>query len=93
MNIDGNIKGLIIFGVIMATVTLVAFLAYEKTGAMGIEERYNQAVGLSPWAERESRGGSGFSVEGSPVLYLVILSILAIICIMLYRRFIAHQAE
>ena len=78
----GDLKGIIIFSVIVVVAMMIALFSYGITGDMGIEDRYNQAIGL-PTGEEE---GSGFSIEGSPVMYLAILSLLALTCYMLYRR-------
>jgi len=79
-------RGLILFALIVVTVVIISLAAYRTTGPMGIEERYNQAVGL-PGAEEESGGGwLGFSLEGNPLLYGVILLALGGICVIAYLR-------
>ncbi|MGA2933998.1 MAG: hypothetical protein ABSD81_02450 [Methanomicrobiales archaeon] len=77
-------KGLILFGLILVMVAIISLAAYRMTGPMGIEERYNQAVGL-PSAEEEPGGGwFGFSLEGNPLLYGVILVVLGGTCVIAY---------
>jgi hypothetical protein len=87
MMVAGRRKGLIILGLVLAAALIVAFLAYRMTGPMGIEERYGQAVGL-PAGEGEEEGGGpfGFSVEGDPFLYGVVLVVLGGICAVAYLR-------
>jgi hypothetical protein len=81
-------KGLIIFGAILLVVLVAALAAYQMTGSMGIEERYTTAVGLPP-SEEEEGGGTffGFSAEGDPVLYVIVLGILIVGCYAAYRKF------
>ncbi|HWQ63131.1 MAG TPA: hypothetical protein VN429_01850 [Methanospirillum sp.] len=77
-----EIRGIFIFGILAVVVVLAALFALELTGTMGIEDRYNHAVGLP--LEEES-GESGFSLEGNPLFYLGILGILVIISFVLYE--------
>jgi hypothetical protein len=81
-------KGFVIFGAILIVVLVAAFAAYQITGSMGIEDRYNKAVGLTPSPE-DGGGGTllGFSAEGNPVLYVIILGILVACSYVAYRRF------
>nr|WP_319538129.1 hypothetical protein [uncultured Methanospirillum sp.] len=81
MNLREN-SGLIIFGVLVIVVVLAAFIALEATGTMGIEDRYNQAVGF-PAGEEETE--DGFSLEGNPIMYLGILGALIAVSLVLYR--------
>ena len=88
MNFFEGKKGLIIFGIILIVVLISALAAYQMTGSMGIEDRYNTAVGLPPSLEEEGGGTFfGFSAEGNPVLYVIILGILIVGCYAAYRRF------
>jgi len=75
-------SGLIIFGVLIIVVVLAAFFALEMTGTMGIEDRYNLAVGLPVGGEEASEG---VSLEGNPLMYLGILGVLVIISLVLHR--------
>ena len=88
MSTFGENKGRIIFGVILIVVLIAALAAYQMTGSMGIEDRYNTAVGLPPSPEEEGGGTFfGFSAEGNPVLYVIVLGILIIGCYAAYRHF------
>ncbi len=81
MNLKEN-SGLIIFGILAIVVVLAAFIALETTGTMGIEDRYNQAVGL-PAGDEEKEGG--FSLEGNPLMYIGILVVLVALSLVLHR--------
>jgi hypothetical protein len=72
--------------VILVLVAIISFAAYRMTGSMGIEDRYNQAVGLPSPGEEGGSGWFGFSLEGNPLLYGVILLVLGGICVITYRR-------
>ncbi len=86
-------RGLILFGLILVVVVILSFAAYRMTGPMGIEERYNQAVGL-PSPEEESGGGwFGFSLEGNPLLYGVILIVLGSSCVIAYIRWRREESR
>jgi len=78
--------GLILFGLILVAVAIISFAAYRMTGPMGIEERYNQAVGLPGSEEEGGSGWFGFSIEGNPLLYGVILVALGALCVIAYLR-------
>ncbi|HVP94969.1 MAG TPA: hypothetical protein VMS89_07355 [Methanoregulaceae archaeon] len=82
---EGDKKGPIIFGMVVLVVAVAALIAYQMTGDLGIEDRYSQAVGLPVSGET----ATGFSLEGNPVLYLVVLGVLLIVCFVAYRRFMA----
>lgn len=77
-----ELQGLLIFGFMTVVIVLIALVAFESTGTMGIEDRYNHAVGLQ--LEEES-GESGFSLEGNPLFYLGILGVMIVICLGLYQ--------
>ena len=79
-------RGLILFVFILVVVAIISFAAYRMTGPMGIEERYNQAAGLPSPGEVEGGGWFGFSLEGNPLLYGVILLALGGICAIAYHR-------
>ncbi len=88
MSVFSERKGLIIFGAILIVVLIAALAAYQMTGSMGIEDRYNTAVGLPPSPEEEGGGTFfGFSAEGNPVLYVIIIGILIVGCYAAYKRF------
>lgn len=87
MSIVEERKGLIIFGAILIVVLIAALAAYQMTGNMGIEERYTTAVGLPPGEEEGGETFFGFSAEGDPVLYVIVLGILIVGCYAAYRHF------
>jgi len=88
MNVLAEKKGLLIFGAILIVVLITAFAAYQMTGSMGIEDRYNTAVGLPPSPEKGGGGTFfGFSAEGNPVMYVIILGILIIGSYAAYKKF------
>jgi hypothetical protein len=87
MSAFGENKGRIIFGVIFVIVVIISLTAYQMTGHMSIEDRYNTAVGLP--ISQEEAGGTflGFSVEGTPALYLIILGVFCAGGYIAYRNF------
>ena len=56
---------------------------------MGIEERFQNALGISHdlGDVPGDSGVSGLSLEGQPLLYAAVLSVLGIVCIVAYRYF------
>jgi hypothetical protein len=87
MSVFEERKGLIIFGAILIMVLIIALAACQKTGNMSIEERFTTAVGLPSSPEEGSGAFFGFSAEGDPVLYVIILGILIVGCYVAYRHF------
>jgi hypothetical protein len=87
MSIVEERKGLIIFGAILIVVLITAFAAYQMTGNMSIEDRYTTAVGLPPSPKEGDGAFFGFSAEGDPVLYVIILGVLVVGCYVASRRF------
>ena len=87
MSIVEERKGLIIFGAILIIVLIVALAAYQMTGAIGIEDRYTTALGLPPGEEEGGETFFGFSAEGDPVLYVIVLGLLIVGCYAAYRHF------
>jgi hypothetical protein len=83
MSIFAEKKGPIIFGAILIVVLIAALAAYQMTGSVGIEDRYSQAVGLPVSGET----ASGFTLEGNPVLYLIVLVVLIAGCWAIYRKY------
>ena len=79
-------RGLILFVLILVAVAIISLAAYRMTGPMGIEERYNQSVGLIGPEEESGGGWFGFSLEGNPLMYCVILLALGGICVIAYLR-------
>jgi hypothetical protein len=78
--------GPVIFGIILVLVVTVSLLAYTMTGPQGIEDRFNNAVGIAHGQEHENSGLMGFSIEGNPVYYAIILCGLGILCFLLIRQ-------
>ena len=84
----GERKGLGIFIGLLILVIVVSLAAYSTTGDMGIEERFTHAVGLQSGGEEEGRGEwFGLALEGSPLLYAVVLGVLVVACYGAYRYF------
>ncbi len=81
-------RGFIIFGGLILVFLALSIAAYVISGHMGIEERFNNAVGIHADSEEEGPSGVfGFNIEGNPVAYVIIASALIIICAFLYTRF------
>jgi hypothetical protein len=87
MSSFGEMKGRIIFSVILIFVVIASLAAYQLTGHMSIEDRYNTAVGLPTSPEEEGGTILGFSVEGDPALYLIVLGVFCAGCYVAYRHF------
>ena len=83
----GEKKGLGIFIGLLILGFIVSLAAYSTTGDMGIEERFTHALGLQSGGEEEGGGWFGLALEGSPLLYAVVLGILVIACYAVYRHF------
>ena len=83
----GEKKGLIIFIGILLLVIVVSLAAYGTTGDMGIEERFSHAVGFERGGEEGGGGWFGLELEGSPLLYAVVLGVLVVACYAVYRHF------
>lgn len=97
------IGGSALFLLIAVLALAAALVASGSTGEKGIEERFGEAVGLSEEerssGDNENSGVSdgtgrethekegGFFLEGSPVLYGLILAILTMLCFVAYRTF------
>jgi uncharacterized membrane protein len=84
---SGKKKSLLILPGLLLLVIVVSLAAYSTTGDMGIEERFTHAVGLQSGGEEEGGGWFGLALEGSPLLYAVVLGILVIACYAVYRHF------
>jgi len=81
-------RGILVFGLIAGIFLIAAFAAYQATGPMGIEERFNTAAGLSSDEGEEEAGGIvGFFVEGNALYYLLVIVVLVIACAAIYWRF------
>lgn len=81
-------KSMVVFGGLILVFLTLSIAAYIISGHMGIEERFNNAVGIHADSEEEGPSGIfGFNIEGNPVAYVIIASALIIICAFLYIRF------
>lgn len=88
MTLLGEKKGPVIFIGLILLVIVVSLASYSITGDMGIEERFTHAVGLGGGEEKEGGGGwFGLALEGSPLLYALVLGILVATCYTVYRYF------
>ncbi|MCK9442012.1 MAG: hypothetical protein M0Q13_11400 [Methanothrix sp.] len=80
-------RGLMIFGVLILVFLTLSIAAYMTSGHMGIEERFNNAVGIHADSEEEGSSGIfGFNIEGNLVSYAIIVFAFIIICAVLYIR-------
>lgn len=76
-----------IFGVLILVFLTLSIAAYMTSGHMGIEERFNNAVGIHADSEEEGSSGIfGFNIEGNLVSYAIIVFAFIIICAVLYIR-------
>jgi hypothetical protein len=82
-------KEWVVFAVIIAIAGITALAAFQISGSMGIEERFQKALGISGdgGGEPESSGFLGFAIEGQPLLYAGIVCGLGILCYGAYRYF------
>jgi hypothetical protein len=80
-------KSSLLFGVLILFVVGLSLAAYFISGTMGIEERFNSALGIEGHEEEgEPSGIFGFNIEGNQLYYLIILSILVISCLLIYLK-------
>jgi hypothetical protein len=82
-------QGMVVLAGLILVTGIIALLAYAATGPMGIEERFRSATG-SGYGDSSEEGGAGFAgftLEGHPVLYGVILLLLLTGCWGAYRKF------
>jgi hypothetical protein len=81
-------KGIILFGLIAGIALVCAIAAFQLSGPLGIEERFSSATGIvSGEPEEEGGGVTGFSIEGNALFYALVVSSLAVTCIILYQRY------
>jgi len=81
-------RGAIAFLFILLICLAGALASYRLSGHMGIEERFQQALGLDGEAHEEDKGGPfGFAVEGNPLLYLAFVLILVLAALAMYMRY------
>ena len=76
MTLATDKKSLIFFGAAVLVFLVLAVLAFQATGQMGIEERFHRAVGLPSEAGEEEGGFWGFGIEGNIFAYLGVLAVL-----------------
>ena len=80
-------RGLILFGGLTVLILVLSLTAYFVSGHMGIEERFNNAVGIHGDSEEEEASGLfGFNIEGNLLYYAVILTALIILCLIAYIK-------
>ncbi len=84
MTTDTDRRGILVFLIIVGIFLAVAVIVYIMTGSMGIEERFENAVGIS--GGNATGSGSFFPIEGDPLLYFLILGILGAGAGLLYWR-------
>jgi hypothetical protein len=65
---------------------ILAFVAYRMTGPLGIEERFNRAAGLPGTGGAAGSGWFGFTLEGDPAAYWVLLGALALLSLFTFFR-------
>ncbi len=82
-------KEWVLFVGIIALVGIAALAAFQISGPMSIEERFKDALGISAdgGEDPEDSGYLGFSIEGEPFLYAVIVLGLGILCYGTYRHY------
>jgi hypothetical protein len=81
-------RGRVIFFVFLILIGCIAIFYPSGTGTMGIEERFSAALGNAPEGGNPgSAEAPGFSLEGQPVAYILVLVLLGVMCWMLYRKF------
>jgi len=78
-------KGIVLFCLILIIIAIISLAAFRMTGPMGIEDRYSTAVGLPATGDAGESTGSGFSIEGNPVLYVIVLAVLLAVGFIAYR--------
>lgn len=80
-------KSMLLFGFLVLAVAGLSLIAYHVSGHMGIEERFNSAVGIESGPEKEESSGIfGFNIEGNPLYYAVILVALIISCLIIHIK-------
>jgi hypothetical protein len=82
-------KGMLILGLIILVAMTAAFLAFRISGPMDTEERFMHTLGIAH-EEADTPSGIGiygFSLEGQPFSFAVVLAILLLLCVVVYRYF------
>lgn len=81
-------RGRIVFFVLAILIGGIAIFAFQGTGPMGIEERFSSALGIAQEEEETPHEeGAGFTLEGDPVLYALVLVLICAACWAVYRKF------
>jgi hypothetical protein len=87
MVMAGN-RGRMIFFALVLLIAIIAIFAFNGSGSKGIEERFSSALGISSGEEEHAYGSApGFSLEGNPLLYAIVLVLLGVACWVVYRKF------
>ena len=89
MTVKKETWGKVLFAALILIFLACAIFAYTKTGPMDIENRFMTAVGLGDAGSSSGVDGGefGFSLEGNPLAYIIIVFILIAGCFITYRRF------
>jgi lipoprotein signal peptidase len=81
-------RGRFLFMALIVIIGCTALWFILTTEEAGIEERFASALGGShEEGGHEHEEGAAFSLEGSPVLYAVVLAVICGLCWVLYRKF------
>jgi hypothetical protein len=72
----------IVLAAVLALAGIAAIASWATTGDLGIEERFNSAIGMQGENEEES----GIAIEGDVRLYLGLLGLLGAGVFLLLRR-------
>jgi hypothetical protein len=87
MKMAGN-WGRMIFFALVLMIGIIAIFAFNSSGSKGIEERFSSAIGISTDEEEQGNESTpGFSLEGNPLLYVIVLALLGGVCWAVYRKF------
>jgi hypothetical protein len=82
-------KGMLILALIILLAVIAAFLAFRVSGPMDTEERFMHTLGIAH-EETDTPAGSGiygFSLEGQPFRFVIVLGILLLLCVLAYWYF------
>jgi hypothetical protein len=81
-------RGRLIFILLLVLIGSIAVFYAAGSGPIGIEERFSQALGIAHDGEEPApEEGAGFSLEGNPLLYAVVLILICVTCWAVYRKF------
>jgi hypothetical protein len=81
-------RGRILFFILLTLIGSLAIFAFQGAGPMGVEERFSSALGISQGQETHAdESASGFSLEGHPLFYGILLVLLVMMCWVVYRKF------